>query len=93
MTRPAPDEPAASPRSLRARWQAQLLRAGNSWWLGAILVAAFGVSFLQLARLDRYAIDAEKRINNGQEPTYFAVHLNPYYLFSEDFHLYYGLKN
>jgi hypothetical protein len=83
-------EPARAPEARRrGRWQALLRRAGSSWWLGAILVILFAASFLRFSRVAAYAIPTEKRVNNGAEPTFFAVHLNPYYLFSEDFHLYY----
>ena len=31
---------------------------------------------------------AGERVNNGRHATFFAVDINPYYVFSEDFHLY-----
>ncbi len=94
MTLRTPGEPSAPQLQQSAspsarRWGAILWKLGTSWWLGALLVALFAVSLLQLGRISAYAIPADKRVNNGERPTFFAVHLNPYYLFSEDFHLYY----
>src|SRR5687768_11961655 len=66
------------------------LPRGRRWsfWGGLVLVWLFAASFLQFGLLERLAAPAAERVNNGREPTFFAVHVNPYYVFSEDFHLY-----
>ena len=38
--------------------------------------------------IDRLAAPASERVNDGDHGTFFALHTNPYGLFSEDFHLY-----
>ena len=48
----------------------------------------YALSFLQFGWLDRWAAQAGERVNNGRHATFFAVDINPYYVFSEDFHLY-----
>lgn len=52
------------------------------------LVIAFAAGFLQFGLADRLALSPDKRVNDGDRATFFAVHINPYYVFSEDFHLY-----
>ncbi len=65
------------------------LWATSRWhWLGAIVLIVFVAGILQLGQIASLAPPAESRVNDGKRPTFFAVHLNPYYLFSEDFHLY-----
>lgn len=73
----------------RPSWLGVLHAASRSWWAGALVVALFAGSFLQFAGIGSYSPPAEARVNNGSRPTFFALHLNPYYLFSEDFHLYF----
>jgi hypothetical protein len=63
--------------------------AGRSWWTGALIILAFAGCFLQFADIGSRSPPANQRVNNGNRPTFFALHLNPYYLFSEDFHLYF----
>lgn len=59
-----------------------------AFWIGLFVVWLFALGYLQFGMLDRWALPASERVNNGNSPTFFAVHINPYYLFSEDFHLY-----
>jgi hypothetical protein len=71
------------------RWLENSPRARRRvFWLGLIVVWLFTAGFLQLGLVDRLAVPASERVNNGDHATYFAVDINPYYLFSEDFHLY-----
>ena len=75
----------------RTAWQRLSLglwAASRGYTLGAIVLIVFIAGILQLGRIGSLATPAESRANNGTRPTFFAVHLNPYYLFSEDFHLY-----
>lgn len=58
------------------------------FWIGLVVVWLFTTGFLQLGLVDRLAVPALHRVNDGEHATYFAVDINPYYLFSEDFHLY-----
>jgi hypothetical protein len=55
---------------------------------GLAVIAAFAFSYLQFAMLPFQAAPAEQRVNNGSQPTFFAFHINPYGVTSEDFHLY-----
>lgn len=57
-------------------------------WAGLGAVWLFALAFLQFALIDHWAVPASERVNDGRRATFFAVHLNPYYVFSEDFHLY-----
>ncbi|HTN04924.1 MAG TPA: hypothetical protein VL132_23760, partial [Planctomycetaceae bacterium] len=57
-------------------------------WAGLGAVWLFALAFLQFALIDHWAVPASERVNDGRQATFFAVHLNPYYVFSEDFHLY-----
>jgi hypothetical protein len=54
-----------------------------------VVVLLFAAGLLQFATLRRHHAPAEKRVNNGSSPTFFAFHINPSFNFSEDFHLYY----
>ncbi len=58
------------------------------FWFGLLVILLFVAGILQFALLDRLAPPAAERVNNGDHATFFAVHINPYYIFSEDFHLY-----
>ena len=75
-------EPPAQPGVISGRTRRM------AFWIGLGVVLLFAAGFLEFTMLDRWALPAEKRINNGQHATFFAVHINPYYVFSEDFHLY-----
>lgn len=55
---------------------------------GLLVIGLFTAGMLQFAGLYWRAWPAESRVNNGAQPTFFAVHINPYGVFSEDFHLY-----
>lgn len=57
-------------------------------WAGLCTVWIFALGYLQFALIDHWAIPASERVNDGRHATFFAVHINPYYVFSEDFHLY-----
>lgn len=57
-------------------------------WAGLCTVWLFALGFLQFALIDHWAVPADERVNDGRHATFFAVHINPYYVFSEDFHLY-----
>lgn len=59
-----------------------------AFWIGLATVILFACSFIQFAFLDSMAKPASERVNNGRRATFFAVHVNPYYTVSEDFHLY-----
>lgn len=59
-----------------------------SLFVGLFVVWVFALGYLQFAFLSHWALPANERVNNGDRPTFFAVHINPYCLFSEDFHLY-----
>lgn len=59
-----------------------------AFWLGLATVWLFVASFLQFGRLQSAAAPASERVNDGSRATFFAVHINPYYTASEDFHLY-----
>lgn len=61
---------------------------GRSFWASLTLLAIFAAGFGQFALLNCFAAPAGERVNDGREPTFFAVHINPYYTLSEDFHLY-----
>ena len=63
-------------------------RQAKYFWLGLLVVMLYALSFLQFGWLDRWAAPAGERVNNGRHATFFAVDINPYYVFSEDFHLY-----
>lgn len=58
------------------------------FWSGLFVVWMFAAGFLQFGLIDHLAPPAAKRVNDGERATFFAVHINPYYVFSEDFHLY-----
>jgi hypothetical protein len=62
---------------------------GRSWWAGALVILIFAACFLQFGYIGSRSPPAVARVNNGSQPTFFALHLNPYYIFSEDFHLYF----
>ncbi len=53
------------------------------------VVLLFAAGLLQFAQLQWQHAPAEERVNNGSQPTFFAVYLRPAYIFSEDFYLYY----
>lgn len=55
---------------------------------GLLAILLFAAGMLQFAGLAWRAWPAESRVNDGRLPTFFAVHINPYGVFSEDFHLY-----
>ena len=59
-----------------------------AFWLCFGLIILFATGFFQFSLADHWAFPPEQRINDGERATFFAVHLNPYYVFSEDFHLY-----
>lgn len=80
---------AAAVASRTSKQAAQLHVVSRSWWVGALIILAFAGCFLRLGFIGRHSPAAEARVNDGSRPTYFALHLNPYYLFSEDFHLYF----
>lgn len=75
--------PTPSPLSLEPA-----ARQRRSFWAGLFTLLLFAAGFWQFALLDVLAKPASERVNNGREATFFAVHINPYYVFSEDFHLY-----
>lgn len=58
------------------------------FWSCLLLVCAFAAGFFQFGLADRLAVPPDKRVNDGEHATFFAVHINPYFIFSEDFHLY-----
>lgn len=60
----------------------------RAFWIGLGIVLFFAAGFLEFALVDYWALPAEQRTNNGKQATFFAVHINPYFVFSEDFHLY-----
>jgi hypothetical protein len=60
----------------------------RSYWCALATIVLFAAGFLQFGLLDQLAAPAAERVNNGREATFFALHINPYYVFSEDFHLY-----
>jgi len=66
-----------------------LYALGRSWWAGALIILIFAACFLQFGYIGSRSPPAAARVNNGSRPTFFALHLNPYYIFSEDFHLYF----
>jgi hypothetical protein len=79
------------PESLhRAAQSLENSRPARRWafWFGLITVWVFSVGFLQFGLIDHLAAPASQRVNNGEHGTFFALHTNPYGLFSEDFHLY-----
>ncbi|MEX2185783.1 MAG: hypothetical protein WD875_03270 [Pirellulales bacterium] len=78
-------KPAAATKPLELEPQA---RRGRSFWVALFTVLVFAAGFWQFALLDVLAPAAADRVNDGREATFFAVHINPYYVFSEDFHLY-----
>lgn len=63
-----------------------------AWWqlLGSIAVILLftGDLWYQFASLQWNHLPASERMNDGAQPTFFAFHTNPYFVFSEDFHLY-----
>jgi hypothetical protein len=65
----------------------QILRR-RLFWLGLLVICLYAASFVQFGWIDKWAAPADKRVNDGRHATFFAVDINPYYLFSEDFHLY-----
>ncbi|MCE9547595.1 MAG: hypothetical protein K8T25_19170 [Planctomycetia bacterium] len=83
---PANATPAAPPLPLPAEASPQIRR--RALWLGLLTIWAYVACFMQFGLLDYYARPASQRVNNGRQATFFAVHINPYYVFSEDFHLY-----
>lgn len=80
---PAKPHPAAQPRPLETPPNSK-----RSCWAALAILALFAAGFWQFALLDIVATPAGERVNNGRNATFFAVHINPYYTFSEDFHLY-----
>jgi hypothetical protein len=73
---------------MKAGWRATRGFARRISWSCFALVIAFAAGFLQFGLADRLALSPDKRVNDGDRATFFAVHINPYYVFSEDFHLY-----
>jgi hypothetical protein len=63
-------------------------RRRRCWRFGLGVVWAFALVFLSYGLIDWLAAPAEDRTNNGRHATFFAVHISPYFEFSEDFHLY-----
>jgi hypothetical protein len=66
-------------------------RSWTRWQLiGAIAVIVLfsGDLWYHFASLQWNHLPAIQRQNNGSQPTFFAFHTNPYFVFSEDFHLY-----
>lgn len=55
---------------------------------GLLVIVLFAAGMLQFAGLDWRAPPPESRVNDGRQATFFALHIYPYGVFSEDFHLY-----
>ena len=51
-------------------------------WAGLAVMGLFAAVFLQYGFIDRWAMPAAQRTNDGASATFFAVHLSPYYEFS-----------
>jgi hypothetical protein len=75
--------PSAEPEPLLSQ-----LLAKHGTKAGLLVIAAFAFSYLQIALVSWYITPAKQRINDGQQPTFFAFHIEPYGVTSEDFHLY-----
>lgn len=58
------------------------------FWFGLAVVWLMAAVYLQFGRIDSVAAPPQERVNDGQKATFFAVNINPYFVFSEDFHLY-----
>jgi hypothetical protein len=69
-------------------------RTGTWSWLQLLVLVTTILVFAgdlcyHFASLEWHHLPPEQRVNNGTQPTFFAFHIDPYYDFSEDFHLYY----
>lgn len=56
--------------------------------VGLLVIVLFAAGMLQFAGLDWRSPPPEARVNDGRQATFFALHIYPYGVFSEDFHLY-----
>src|SRR5262245_28881527 len=59
------------------------------WIVPLAVIVLFAAGILHFARLQWFRLPAEERVNNGEQPTFFAFHILPSFNFSEDFYLYY----
>ena len=76
------------PQDSDPRPEANVRLRRRVFWTCFALVGVFAAGFLQFGLADVLALPPEKRVNDGERATFFAVHINPYFVFSEDFHLY-----
>jgi hypothetical protein len=66
----------------------------KSWWMRSrwivpvSVIVLFAAGVLHFARIEWFHPPADQRVNDGEEPTFFAFHILPSFNFSEDFYLY-----
>jgi hypothetical protein len=63
-------------------------RAKRSIWCGFGVIVLFAAGYLQFGLVECFHAPASERVNDGQHPTFFAYHIDPHGVMSEDFYLY-----